>query len=153
MRPLRQSSRRSSVCAFLICSGELAADAAGTSATDDWLDSVAPRPASETFCANSVMPPLATAPIGSVHSEIAIAADPTRQTQPFIANLFVMVSRLPAIELYRLKDRYDRKSNQNPIPIWRNPMSLAENDAKRLIYPNRGKVMQPTIARPFLAAI
>jgi len=44
-----------------------------------------------------------------MHSEIAIAADPARQTQPFIVNLFI--SRLPATELYGLKDRYDRKSN------------------------------------------
>jgi hypothetical protein len=57
------------------------------------------------------MPPLATAPADSVHSEIAIAAAPARLTQPFIANLFVIISRLPAIELYGLKDRYHRKSN------------------------------------------
>jgi hypothetical protein len=34
------------------------------------------------------MRPAATAPAGSVHSEIAIAAAPARQTQPCIANPF-----------------------------------------------------------------
>jgi hypothetical protein len=34
------------------------------------------------------MRPAATAPAGNAHREIAIAADPTRQTQPCIANLF-----------------------------------------------------------------
>src|SRR5262249_6919798 len=85
MRPLRQSSRRSSVCAFLICSGVLAGNAAGASATGD-----GPLPKS-AFCASWAMRSVATAPVGSVTIEIAIATDPARQTQPCIANLFFLV--------------------------------------------------------------
>ena len=89
MRPLKQSRRRNSVCAFLICLGELAPSAAGASATDDRPGSAAPRPATGTFCANSAT----TASAGSMHSEKAIAADPTLQP-PCIAN-FLCPDRLP----------------------------------------------------------
>jgi hypothetical protein len=42
------------------------------------------------------MRPEATAPAGSVHSEIAIAATPVRQKQPYIAGmLYLMFASLP----------------------------------------------------------
>jgi hypothetical protein len=38
------------------------------------------------------MPPAATAPAGGTHSQIAIAADPARQTQPCITRLVYLIS-------------------------------------------------------------
>src|ERR1019366_9891596 len=92
MRPLRQSSRLSSVCAFLICSGELAGNAAGAAAAGDWLGALSPPAALGTFCASSTPWPAATAPVDGVHRAMAIAADPARQTPPCIVDL----SRYPS---------------------------------------------------------
>jgi hypothetical protein len=111
MRPLRQSSRRSSLCAFLNCSGELAGNAAGASAAGSWLWSAA-LPASEAFCA---MRPVATAPAGSVHSEIAITANPARQTRPCIANIFHLISALPTATVDDLAPTRSRSNQPSAI--------------------------------------
>src|SRR5262249_48063724 len=48
--------------------------------------------ASGAFCANCTMRLAPAAPADTAHSEIAIAAEPARQTLPCIASLFILVS-------------------------------------------------------------
>jgi hypothetical protein len=70
----------SSVCAFLICSGELAF-AGSTGACE----------APGAFCAYRIKRPLASARAGA-HSDTAITTDPARQTAPRIVNLICLMS-------------------------------------------------------------
>src|SRR5712691_4729498 len=136
MRTLKQSRRRSSVCAFLICSGELARSTAGASATDDRPGSAAPRPATRTFCASSVT----TASAGRTHSEKAIAADPTLQPPPpRIAN-FLCPDRLPQRSMTHFND--DAVAQQSALGTqsegpWLAPGPLDGKGRCRVSCPNR----------------
>src|SRR5579871_5446483 len=77
MRPLRQSSRLSSVCALLICSRELAGTNAEAAATDG--GRAGASAALMVVCAKWCMRPRATAFAGSAASEIAIVAAQARR--------------------------------------------------------------------------
>ena len=56
-----------------------------------WLGSMAPLPPSEAFCASCIMQPEAIAPAGRANSEIAIAATPARQKQPYIVSILYLI--------------------------------------------------------------